>query len=423
MRRLAPSSLVNYFKEASYNAFTLRGAIHGWTAVPGDAADYGNDSVAGTDMATGSGDTLTLVDLVQHAADTIASDAGFLATLNLDDYASSGDVLDYFVVVHAGRGQESGGGALGATSLVARGRAIAPYPLGSTGKYVQNFIVVSEDAPLGVFVHMFGHLFGLPDTRNPDARVLLAHWDQGGIWGEPSPSFTIRGLWLLDRASSGRDAGQHDGLERIQLGCSRRTSGPWRRSHRHLPGRAGTARAQDKALKIVLPSFAYSGDMVRRAPDPTDLDSDSTLQHDFLITTTGTAELRWWQWYDLAYDTAVVEIRPSGAPDYTTLLTFTGSVSETWVQESIDLTPYLGQAVRVRFQLRRLTSLIGKGWFLDDFELWENDVRSWYDDVEDSDMGPGQGAPTLGYFWDDALFPRIEAVPYYRPSGATTSRL
>ena len=410
-------SLMNYFKEASYNAFVMDGEVHNWTVLPNAAALYGNDGPAGTDLGTGTGDALTLVDLVQDAADTIGSDATFLATLDLDDYVGGDDILDYFVVVHAGRGQESGGGALGDDAIWSQYGALAePYPLGSTGKYIQNFVVVSEDSPLGVYVHMFGHLFGLPDTWNPDVdEIAWPDWDQGGVWGEPSPSFydpMAYGCWLGQPL--GVMPASMTAWERIQLGWL----SPMVWSVGDDP--TGTFLAelespstQDKALKIELPSFAHSGDMVRRAPDPTDLESDSYLQHDFMLTVTGTAELRWWQWYDLAYDVASVEILPPEAAEWTTVLTFTGSVTETWVQQSIDLMPYLGEVVRVRFHLQRLTSLIGKGWFLDDFELWEDGALTWSDDVEDSDLGPGQGAPTLGYFWDEDSFPRIEAVPYY----------
>jgi immune inhibitor A len=414
---LGTKSLVNYFKEASYNSYTLGGAIHNWTSLASAAALYGNDGAGGTDMTTGTGDALTVVDLVQDAADTIGADAAFLGTLTLGNYCSAGSVLDYFVVVHAGKGQESGGGALGDNAIWSRtGSLETPYPLGSTGYSVQNFIIVSEDAPLGVFVHMFGHLFGLPDTWNPDVDELpWPKWDQGGVYGEPAPAFydpMAYGCWL------GRPLGlmpaSLTAWERIQLGwLSPMVWGVGDDPTGTFLAELERPSAQDKALKIELPSFAHSDETVRRAPDPSDLDADSTLQHDLLITNTGASELRWWQWYDLANDEATVEVLPPAAPDWITVLTFTGSVSETWVQQSVDLSPYLGQTVRVRFHYQRLTSQLGKGWFLDDFELWENGVRTWSDDVEDSDLGPGQGAPTLGYFWDDELFPRISAVPYY----------
>ena len=102
-------SLRNYFLDASYGVYDQVGDVHDWTAVPQAAADYGNDdSLGGYDNDTTDGYDIN--DLITDAADTLAT---WTPSGGWDAYCSSGTAIDYFIVVHAGKGQEAGGGGLG----------------------------------------------------------------------------------------------------------------------------------------------------------------------------------------------------------------------------------------------------------------------------------------------------------------------
>ncbi len=413
-------SLANYYRDASYNALTLNGVIHDWVTMPGLAANYGNDGISGVDMHTvPPTDTLTLTDLVQDAADVIGSDAAWAGAIHWADYCSSANVIDYFVVVHAGKGQEAGGGSLGDNAIWSTtGSLDAPYPLGRTGYYVQDFIVVAEDVPVGVLAHEFAHLFGLPDTWNPDVDdIPWPDWDQGGMWGEPSPAcydLLSYGCWL--GRPLGTQPASMTAWARIELGWL--SPAVWDLSMDPASiflAELETPSPNDKALKILLPSFARSGSAVRRAPDPADTTSPSTLTREFYLDAETSAELRFYHWYDLesGHDYAYVEVMPSGASTWTTLRTFTGSSGEVWTQEIIDLSAYRGTTVNVRFRLTRDASYEGQGWFLDDFSLWEDGEQTWSDNCEIRGLRTAQAAPTRVSSWSATRFPLIEAVPYY----------
>jgi len=418
-------SLRRYFREASDygggDGYDLQGDIHDWTALPGNAAQYGDDDPTGG-VDNDATDGYTLTDLVQDAVDTLV---GWTPSGGWSAYSSSSSppyIIDYFIIVHAGKGQEAGGGTLGDDAIWStHGSLSSPYQIGSTGYWVQNFIVVSEDAPVGVLVHEMGHLFGLPDTWNPcsanDNEMAWPGQDTGGA-GEASPSFydpMAQGCWL-GRPLGTRPASM-TAWERIQLGWL--SPAVWDLSM--MPAsiylaQLETPSAANKALRIDLPPKTYvsphSGDWMRGAPDPSDRTSPSELRHDFEVNGTATIQLRFWHWYDLnpAYATAYVQVdsNPSDGLNWTTVASYDGK-SGGWVQETVTLGTFSSGWISVRFYLERSNVASGLGWFLDDFELLQNGVVIWSDDVESSALGPGQGSGTVSY-WTDTRFPRMGAL-------------
>lgn len=414
-------SMRRYFREASdYGGavgYDLQGDIHDWTAMPGQAAQYGNDAATGVDNDAADGYDLT--DLVEDAADTLAawSPTGGWAAYTSD--TTPPYMIDYFVVVHAGKGQEAGGGALGDNAVWStRGALASPVQIGTTGYWVQNFVVVAEDAPVGVFAHEMGHLFGLPDTWNASPISEDVTWpqqDTGGA-GEASPSFydvMADGCWL-GRPLGTRPASMTS-WERIQLGWL--SPAVWDLSM--MPAsvylsQLETPSAANKALRINLPDRTYvaprQGNWMRQAltTDPTV--STRTLEHTFDITAVGSASFRFWHRYDLkpGVDAAYVDLAV-GSGGYTNIITYTGQ-SGGWVQQEVNLSAYLGQIISLRWRMEHDTDYYGGlGWFLDYFQLFEDSVVTWQDDVETSDLGPGQGSATLS-FWGATDFPRANAL-------------
>ena len=304
-------SLRNYFREASDyggspTGYDLIGDVHDWDAVPGNAAQYGDDDPAGG-VDNEASDGYDLEQLVKDAADDLS---GWTPSGGWASYCSDGSTVDYFIVVHAGKGQEVGGGALGDDAIWSmHGSLGSPYPV--TGSYdVKNFIVLSEDTPVGVFVHELGHLFGLPDTWNPysgtDAYDEMA-WPQQTLSGdgEASPSFydpMAQGCWL-GRPLGTRPASM-TAWERIQTGWL--TPAVW--DLNMMPAsiylaQLETPSASNKALKIELPARTYvsphSGSYMRQAPDPDHWSSPNELYHTFDITASSSVVFRFWDWYDL----------------------------------------------------------------------------------------------------------------------------
>ena len=123
---------------------------------------------------------------------------------------------------------------------------------------------------------------------------------------------------------------------------------------------------------------------------------DSTLTRRFDLTGVDTATLRFNAWYLLEedWDFAYVEVSEDGGETWTilesTLTTnenpngtsfgpgLTGG-STGWVDDAVDLTPYAGSEVLVRFEYVTDDAVNGRGLCLDDFAI---DEIGWADDAD-----------------------------------------
>jgi len=419
-------SMRRYFREASdYGGgvgYDLQGDIHDWTTLPGTAAQYGNDAATGVD--NDATDSYDLTDLVEDAADTLATwtPTGGWAAYTSD--TSSPYLIDYFIVVHAGKGQEAGGGALGDNAVWSTSGSLAsPHQIGTTGYWVQNFVVVAEDTPVGVFAHEMGHLFGLPDTWNQSGEYEDVDWprqDTGGS-GEASPSFydvMANGCWL-GRPLGTRPASMTS-WERIQLEWL--SPAVWDLSM--MPAsvylsQLETPSAANKALKIELPTRTYlspyQGSWMRSARTNDPSIGTHILGHTFDLAGVSQASIRFRQWYDLKPGVDVAYLELNSGAGFTPIVTYTGK-SSGWVQQEINLSAYLGQTISLRWRMEHDTNYYGGlGWFLDYVKLYLDNTVTWLDDFETSDLGPGQGSATLN-FWAATDFPRtgaLTATHYY----------
>ena len=427
----------NYFREASNwgisSGYDLQGDVHDWTTLPvtGTVGAYGDDDPSGG-VDNDATDGIDLSTFVMDAANTLDG-SGFTPAGGWFEYSSSTGVpylIDYFVIVHAGKGQEAGGDVVYGDSIWSTSGSLATeYRIPNTSLWVKDFIVVSEDAPVGVFVHELGHLFGLPDTWNPGSGadeyddMAWPGLDQGGD-GEASPAFWDpmgQGCWLgspLGTKPASMTAWERWKLDWLDPRVWRTTDDPTSIYVAQLE----KATAANKAIKIELPEKtcvpAHSETHMWQAPWPAFTTADSTLRHDFEITATSSAELRFWHWYDLKNtEMAIIEVddNPSDGLNYTVIDSFTNDSlgncgDDGWVEYSIDLSPsqYPSKWVSVRFRLTRTLAIGGLGWFLDDFELIQDGQVTWSDDCETSDLGPGQGDASFPTYWDATNFSRNE---------------
>ncbi|MGC8874240.1 MAG: hypothetical protein ACP5SI_07325, partial [Chloroflexia bacterium] len=142
--------------------------------------------------------------------------------------------------------------------------------------------------------------------------------------------------------------------------------------------------------------------------------SNTHLTRAFDLSATDRATLRYWVWYDIEtdYDYAYVEISTDGgrswrilpAPGTTTSNPngnnlghgYTGLSGDgpEWIEEKVDLSPFAGQKVLVRFELVTDDAINRPGLALDDIELPE---IGFFDDAETDDAG-----------WQAAGFVRVD---------------
>jgi hypothetical protein len=87
------------------------------------------------------------------------------------------------------------------------------------------------------------------------------------------------------------------------------------------------------------------------------------------------ASLSFWSWYEtetngVDYDQRWVQISVDGGP-FQNLAQLSGDPMQAWVEHSLDLSPYVGSQVRIRFYFDTIDSFYNnyRGWYIDDFLL------------------------------------------------------
>lgn len=79
------------------------------------------------------------------------------------------------------------------------------------------------------------------------------------------------------------------------------------------------------------------------------------------------AELRFWHWWEVFTNFDFTFIRVNGQQVY---LNSSQQFSQVWLQQTIDLSPFLGQStVNITFHLFATTVVNKAGWYLDDMEV------------------------------------------------------
>ena len=180
--------------------------------VPGNASTYGDNTVEDFGGAwqfiedTGNAWYAAQVAAGKSDADIKAELASF-DVWDRYDYDNDGNFdepdgyLDHFQAVHAGEGEDAGGGAQGedaiwshrwyvnSTDYGITGPADAKFggaQIGDTGFWIGDYTVEAENGGLGVFAHEFGHDLGLPDFYDTD----------GGENGTAFWTLMSSGSWL-----------------------------------------------------------------------------------------------------------------------------------------------------------------------------------------------------------------------------------
>jgi immune inhibitor A len=186
-------SMRNFYKEQSSNRYTVNGDVTDWVQVPFNEANYGSNYCGGIVCAR---TWLFVRDSVNAwynaqiaAGKTPAEISDSLAKYDVwDRYDYDGDgnfnepdgYIDHFQSVHAGEGEETGGGAQGNDAIWSH-RWYAFYTnigltgpsadnlqggikIGGTNLWIGDYTVEPENGGVGVFSHEFGIAAGSVDS-------------------------------------------------------------------------------------------------------------------------------------------------------------------------------------------------------------------------------------------------------------------
>jgi len=178
----------------------ITGTVEGWVTVPHSEGYYGADICAIDGHQGGAG---------HYAADMVADALAVFSDTNptywtdpsfWPMYDGNDDgVVDTFWAIHAGAGQEGGGGEQGTFALWSHSSDVRNYagypdgikvyegdPMTTTDDIIVGpYTVQPENAETGVFAEEFGHnFFGFPDLYTQDANNSIGDWNimSGGAW-------------------------------------------------------------------------------------------------------------------------------------------------------------------------------------------------------------------------------------------------
>ncbi|NMM22655.1 MAG: M6 family metalloprotease domain-containing protein, partial [Phycicoccus sp.] len=327
------------------------------------------------------------------------------------DYNNNGNFnepdgyIDHFQAIHAGEGEEAGGGAQGSDAIWSHrwyvnsnsygysgpsGNLAGGTQIGKTGMWIGDYTTEPENGGLGVFTHEFGHDLGLPDLYD------TAGGDNGtGFW-----TLMSGGSWLNHGTDSiGTTPGYMGPWEKMQLGWldyKQVNFGTNELVNLGPADRSGTSAAPQAILvnlpdKTVVTNYNTPHSLATEWWGGSADNLKTTLSRTVDLTTAGTsASLSAWAKYDIeaGYDYLYGEVSTDGGLNWVQVGKPIDGSSD-WKQISYDLSGYKSSVVQFRFRYATDGGLHFAGPFLDDVALTVDGAVPpiWSDDVESGDNG------------------------------------
>ena len=412
----------DYYKAQSSGRYGVHGDVQAWVKVEYNEARYGSNRF---------GDAIVW-DLIKAAVtEWVAgqkaagkSDADIAAYLKkfdvYDRYDHDGDgnfdeadgYIDHFQIVHAGAGEETGGGAQGEDAIWSHrwyafyngtegtGPGSAPFgglQIGDTGVWMGDYTIQPENGGLGVFAHEFAHDLGLPD-----------HYDTSYLGENSSAFWTLMssGSYLGDGTTDiGSTPGDMSAWDKFALGWLNYDVATAGKTSSHKLGPAEINTRQAQGLFVVLPQRERELQLATPASGSHSWWSGKGNSLDNTMTRTVTvpaapASLSMKLWYEIEvdWDYAYVSVSPdngatwSNLPSAGTTTTtdpngqnfgngITGS-SAGWKPVSFDVSAWAGQTVQLRLRYWTDGFVEEKGLLADDITL-----GTFSDGAESGDNG------------------------------------
>ena len=395
---LRGNTMANFYLEQSEGKFVPKGEVYPkWLQAKHSEGWYGADNCSGSNHNVRAGD------LVREVVDAVNADNPSFAWQSYD--GDGNGVVDNFTVLHAGMGQEAGGGQQGAFSIWSHASAI-DFPSGklacaqgSAGCpdrdiFVREYSMDPENIDVGVISEEFGHAaFGLPDIYTTDAQASPSNWAimEAGSWNgplggmQPAP-FPLYFRYLIGWAKP----------VELDYTTMPRTVKVGQLSLRPINTEQG--------IKINLPDTVIetpnrAGTGKAWWSDRADL-ADFYLAHDFNLAGT-TAPIfsfaSYWS-FEQDYDYGYFEVSIDGGATWAWLPDMDGIFVDDGTGKlglngegqgtlRFNLAAYAGKAITLRLHYTSDVGVQWAGWWADDFKLADGATTLFTDDVENPPNG------------------------------------
>ena len=401
---------------------TVKGTVRGWVEVNHSEGYYGADN-CNTGESDGGG-PVPIGQLVVDAAKKFNK-------LHPDYYTDTspdafwpkydGDhdgFIDTFWIIHAGIGQEAGGGAEGDYAIWSHSwdlRAFSKWPNGfkvyegdpSTPDddiYIGPYTMQPENADLGVLTEEFGHnFFGLPDLYTTDYTNSIGFWSNmsGGSWGGPLGGAVPVGMplwfkmiawcgsgpcnWNEPMATKSNVSATSDvtigQLESTPEGVFKGVRINLPKGEIDIPNRAGTGKAaytdtgRDNLNITLERQLSVPADAAGVLSFNSDWDIEEDYDYGYVMVKSGNT----WTILD-DMDGVLRESNPNGANLGHGL---TGAGNQVL---RFDLSAYKGKTVIVRLRYKTDGGVTQAGWWVDNLRLDETLVDNFKEAVAPADF-------------------------------------
>jgi immune inhibitor A len=416
------NSMRQFYIEQSSNRYTVYGDVTDWVSLPGEACDY-------DDGDPGPGNALSVWQFLIDSVDGwyAAQIAAGMAPAEIDEYLSQFDIwdrydwdndgnfdepdgyIDHMQFVHAGEGNEAGGGALGDCAIWSHSwfayfnliGIAGPSPefliggvqIGNSSYWLNKYTIQPENGGVGVFAHEYGHDLGLPDLYDYTGENSVGFW-----------SAMASGSWLSLSDSNIGSSPDHFGVwEKFQLGWLNYEVAFAGSKSEHKLGPAETNTKQAQGLFVVLPpkpvldeiAEPYSGDYFYYSGAGNNV--DNVMYKAFTLGPGSSLSAMANVAIELDWDYAYLMVSTDGGATWTNVETnlsttgdpngqnfgygITGSSFGNWIPLTADLSAYVGD-VLLGFRYWTDGAVVEPGFMVDDI-----DVSGYPLDDAESDAG------------------------------------
>lgn len=403
-------SMNQYYDEQSGGSLDVTGKVTKWYTVDKDAKYYGEQIPGANDAKPRN--------LVKDALTELGKDKSI--DLNefdkIDRYDLNGNgnynepdgVIDYLLLIHAGVGQEAGGGKLGSNAIWSHRSNLGKlYDIPGTNYKAFDYIMNPEDGATGVFAHEFGHDLGLPDEYDTiyssDINSPVANWSlmASGSWAGKIPGTEPVGIsayskellqsihggnWQKQKVINYNDLTQ-EGIE-VNL------------KQANESGQVVKVNLPDIYTEINKPTSGKYSYWSGKGSDGNTSRTDMTKEVDLNNLTSPILNFK--AWYDIenGWDFAAIKVREKGTDKWkdikgnitttdknpgveTDIVNGITGNSNGWVDATFDLKDYVGKNIELQISYETDIAVFGEGLYLDDINILDGKTEVFKDDSEE----------------------------------------
>lgn len=414
-------SMKEYYEQQSGGSYTIAGAVSDWYTASQPAAYYGGNDAAENDVRPRE----LVQEALIHASQDPNIDLSKFDIEDIYDLDQDGDlrepdgIIDHLMVVHAGTGEEAGGGAVGADAIWSHSwNQQAPFiipnteGLNTTGYWGGSlasfdYTIQPEDGATGVFAHEYGHDLGLPDEYDTaytagGVGAPTEYWTlmASGSWAGKINGTEPTGFSPYDKEYLQQKWPESNWFKNVEYSLEDLKSGKVQVDL----DQASVKGQNADAIKITLPdkitqvNTPASGQYEYFSGSGNDLDNSLSTTVD--LSAAINAELKFNAWYDIEQDWDYGSVQVNDGSGWVAIqgnITttddpnhqnpgngITGS-SNGWTEATFDLSAYAGKQINVRINYWTDGAAVLPGLYLDDLEVRVDGNAVILDDAETAD--------------------------------------